>query len=282
MKKQISFYILFFSSLVMLLSYHGCSELEDNLVSTEGGVAHGAGWLNPTSNNFHGKFIAANKWDLNGCKTCHGTDYRGGNTGAGCYDCHTQGPEFCNVCHGNADHINPPKGLNGDTSATSIHVGAHFKHLNAANRISAVVACTECHLEITSFSDTNHIGPDPDGIADINFGPLARKSLGGGVVPNPQWNRTSATCSSVYCHGAFKGGNVNNTVTWTQPGSVVCGSCHGNPQTGNPNPAPYPSFVHDPGNTITDCVVCHPAVISSQGQIIAPEKHVNGVINTFQ
>jgi predicted CxxxxCH...CXXCH cytochrome family protein len=277
MKKQISFYILFIVSLALMLVYQGCSEIEDGLVTNEAPGVHGAGWTSPSSPNFHGTYIISQKWNLSTCKTCHGNDYSGGNTGLSCYKCHHDagGPEACTTCHGGDGHANPPKGLRGETDPASIHVGAHFKHLNDTNRISAVVECEECHTPVNNFSDTNHIGPNPDGMAEIHFGPLANKYLGGTIHANPQWNRNNATCSGVYCHGSFKGGNSSNTVTWTQPGSVVCGSCHGNPQTGNPNP----NLNHDPNNTITDCNQCHFAVIDSTGHIIAPEKHVNGVIN---
>jgi hypothetical protein len=104
---------------------------------------HGAGWVSPSSNNFHGKIIADNKWDMSGCKTCHGGDYRGGNTGSACYDCHTRGPEGCRTCHGGPGHSYPPEGLNGDTSVTSIHVGAHVSPLvrrNSPQRLSALNA----------------------------------------------------------------------------------------------------------------------------------------------
>ncbi len=274
MKKQISFYILFITSLAMMLAYHGCSELEDNLVKPETAGAHGVGWVTPSSNNFHGHYIAANKWNLDGCKTCHGADYRGGNTGLACYDCHTRGPEGCRTCHGGQGHSYPPEGLNGDTSATSIHVGAHVRHLGAP-QFSDTVECTECHREVSSFSDTNHIGPNPDGIADITFGPLANKYWGQppDPQPNPQWNRNTASCSGTYCHGSFRGGNINNVVTWTEPGSVFCGSCHNLPPTVN----------HDPGWTITVCGQCHSATMTEgDPEIKHPEKHVNGVINFAQ
>jgi predicted CxxxxCH...CXXCH cytochrome family protein len=278
MKKIISFYLSFILVITLALAYQGCSELEDNLVTTGTPGFHGAGWLKPSSENFHGSVIASAKWRFDGCKTCHGTDYRGGNTGTTCYKCHKQGPEHCNVCHGSANYSNPPEALNGDTSATSPRVGAHVKHLDTSGvRITAVVACSECHRQVTAFADSNHIGPDPDNIAEINFGPLARKTTQG-VTPNPEWNRTTLTCSSVYCHGTFEGGNVNNTAIWTVPGSASCGTCHGNPQTGNPNPP----INHNPNNTINDCANCHPIVINAQGVIIGPEKHVNGIVNFGQ
>jgi predicted CxxxxCH...CXXCH cytochrome family protein len=277
MKKIISFYLSFVLALMLALIYHGCSEIEDNLITTKTPGIHGAGWLNRASVNFHGKSIASNNWSFSNCKTCHGVNYRGGNTGVSCYKCHNQGPEYCNVCHGNEQHFYPPQALNNDTLATSLGVGAHVKHLDSnITRIAAVVACTECHKEVTSFADSNHIGSNPDRIAEINFGPLARK-VTEGVVPNPQWNRSTGTCSSVYCHGTLEAGNLNNTPSWTSPGSAVCGSCHGNPQTGNPNPTN-----HSPNNTINDCYNCHFAVINAQGQIITPEKHVNGVVNFGQ
>jgi predicted CxxxxCH...CXXCH cytochrome family protein len=281
MKKQISFYILFIALIALVLAYHGCSEIEDNLTAPESPGVHGAGWVKPSSPNFHGNYIINQKWNLSTCKTCHGNDYKGGNTGLSCYKCHTQpdGPEACTTCHGGDGHANPPKGLHGETSDTSIHVGAHYRHLNDTTRFAAFVECTECHTQVNSFSDTNHIGPNPDGIAEIHFGELANNYLGGGIYPNPQINLNTGTCSGIYCHGSFKGGNVNNTVSWTQPGSATCGTCHGNPQTGNPNPAPYPAFYHDPNNTIHSCVICHSLVIDGNGVITHPELHVNGIIN---
>jgi len=278
MKKVISFYLSFILVLILGLVYHGCSELEDNLVTSETPGVHGAGWLKPSSENFHGNTVAMNKWTFDACKSCHDANYTGGNTGVSCYKCHNQGPEYCNVCHGNQEHFYPPQALNDDTSATSTGVGAHVKHLDSNGvRFTAVVACNECHRVVTSFNDSSHIGPDPDNIAEINFGTLARKTTQG-VTPNPQWNRTTLTCSSVYCHGTFEGGNLNNTASWTSPGSASCGTCHGNAQTGNPNPV----LNHNPNNTINDCANCHPAVINSQGVIITPEKHVNGVVNFNQ
>lgn len=283
MKKQIGFYILFMASLVMMLVYHGCSDLETDLVAPESPGVHGAGWLSRSSANFHGTYIANHKWDLSACKTCHANDYTGGATGVSCYKCHQQGPEECTVCHGGNGHANPPKALNGDTAISSLGVGVHVSHLDATiSRYGATVRCDNgCHTPVIAFSDSSHIGPNPDGIADINFGALAKEQLHI-HVPNPQWNRSTGTCSDVYCHGAFDGGNINFTPTWTNPSSVVCGSCHGDSQTGNPRPLPWSGYTHNPQYTINDCVMCHFAVVDSSGNIIAPEKHINGIINFGQ
>lgn len=285
MKKLFVFYISFISFLIFLLGYNGCSEPETNLTQAIYNGIHPAGWTNSASTNFHGRFIGDSlKWNLSYCKTCHGSDYRGGNTGKSCFTCHTgtDGPEECNVCHGDTTHAYPPKALNGDVSTSSIGVGMHMQHL-AFTKYSALVSCNECHTPVASFDDTNHINPSADGIAEVTFGSLSRTTLGGGIIPNPVWSRTNATCSDLYCHGTFKNGNVNATGIWTDSTSVVCGTCHGDPVTGNPNPKPNGQFVapHYSFYTINTCWQCHSSVINAQGQITAPEKHINGVVNVY-
>ena len=258
-----------------MIIYHGCSELKDDLVmSPELGI-HPAGWLTESSDHFHGKIIAYNKWSFENCKMCHGSNYRGGNSGKDCYKCHIRGPEACNLCHGGPTTIYPPKALNGDTAISFIGVGVHNMHLtmDSTIRYAAKVECNECHIQITSFSDSNHIGNNPDGIAEIVFGTLAKTQTT--VIPNPTWNRTTKTCSEVYCHGDFKNGNMNTAPIWTDPNSVVCGSCHGNPNNGNPRP----KGTHPTGYNINDCYTCHGSVINQSGQIINKTLHVNGVIN---
>jgi predicted CxxxxCH...CXXCH cytochrome family protein len=145
--------------------------------------------------------------------------------------------------------------------------------------ISAGIQCSECHIPVNSFYDSTHIDrSNPDNRAEIKFGPLAKKIIFGGYIPNPKYDSVDYECSNVYCHGGFAGGNVM-VVTWTNPDNVVCGSCHGSPTTGNPNPRPYAEYTHDINNTITDCAECHFATIDATGKIIHPENHINGVVN---
>ena len=285
MKKIFLFYGLFIALLIGILAYQGCSELDNSVTLAPDIDTHPDGWANPSSSNFHGTYIFDNKqWNLNQCKTCHGGDYTGGTSGSSCLGCHTGsgGPQNCSLCHGgNSGHSNPPKALNGDTSATSLGVGAHMTHLYNT-KWSAEVACEECHTDFNGFADPLHIGDNPDGIAEINFGTLSRTTIGGNITPNPQWDRNTATCSSVYCHGTFKEGNVNAAGIWTNSSSVVCGSCHGDPNSGNPTPRdtngvfnpPHFSFM-----TINSCYVCHESVINPQGIIINKPIHINGVID---
>lgn len=279
--KTLLFYSLFFALLATGLVYQGCSEL-DNSVSLAPEIrTHAVGWSNPSSGNFHGVYIASSKWNLGACKTCHGGDYSGGTSGTSCLGCHSNsnGPENCRTCHGNSEHSNPPNALNGDSSTTSLGVGVHMSHLYST--YGAALSCDNCHRDINGFDDPNHIGSDPDGIAEIVFGPLAYDTLGGPIRPNPTWDRSTATCSSVYCHGTFKEGNVNAVGLWTNPGSVTCGTCHGDPNTGNPTPQvsgvftpPHYSFMNQ-----TTCYICHGSVINGQGQFVDKELHINGEID---
>ncbi|CAN5433425.1 hypothetical protein BH10BAC5_BH10BAC5_23530 [soil metagenome] len=282
MKRIFVFYGIFILTIVSAMVYQGCSKFDNSVVQAPQIDTHPNGWANPSSTYFHGKYITDNKlWNLNQCKTCHGADYTGGNTGSNCLGCHTNsgGPENCRTCHGNSDHSNPPKGLYGDTLSSFIGVGAHVTHVNNP-KFSAALHCSDCH-SFSGFSDPNHIGDSPDGIAEITFGTLAHDTLGGGIVPNPSWDRNTATCSNVYCHGTFKAGNLNAAGVWTDANSVKCGSCHGDPVTGNPTPkvnggyvAPHFSFM-----TVKSCYICHGTVINPGGIIIDKSKHINGQIN---
>jgi len=279
MKKILSYYlpvITILMTFVIMTSviYSGCSKIDNTAAVAPDFGFHGTGWINPASANFHGSVISAANWDMSGCKSCHGNDYRGGGTGTSCYNCHTQGPEGCNTCHGNQQHSWPPKALNGNTLETQTGVGAHDSHLtlDTVNRFAAIVACGECHKPFTSFSDTIHINNDGQNIARVIFGTLARTNWGGGLTPNPVWNRTTQSCSNVYCHGYFTNGNLTNSPTFTDPNSVRCGTCHGDPATGNPRPG----GTHPP---LENCNVCHGTVIDSSGNFVNKSRHINGEID---
>lgn len=276
--------LYFLSILTLLLSlgfsmfFNGCTKKQDDLVLAPTLSFHGSGWSTPGNANFHGTFIANNKdYLVKDCKGCHGADLLGGNTQVSCFKCH-QGVQQCNLCHGNSQHIYPPKSLLGKLNETDLGVGAHDTHLNSDSTVrsigSAQVACTECHRKVNSFSDSTHIDTTHLGIASIVFGTLAKTiSGGGGIIPNPSFDRTTQKCSNVYCHGYFKNGNLTNQPVFTNPGSVYCGTCHGNPSTGDPRPGgTHPT-------EILPCWYCHGIVIDSTNKIINRYKHINGVID---
>ena len=98
----------------------------------------------------------------------------------------------------------------------------------------------------------------------MNFGTLA--SSGGSV---PAWDRNSATCSNVYCHGAMAPGGSNKVPQWTRVDGTqaACGTCHGDPP-----PFPHPAR--------SDCNACHPLTVLADGSIdVAGGHHIDGVID---
>lgn len=246
---------------------------------------HKEGINNPSSANFHGKYISSQLgWDMRTCGSCHNSDYSGGLVSSSCLTCHTQtnGPEACNTCHGDFNDpskIAPPRALNGSIQTTYAGVGAHTLHLYE-NDLGNDVRCSTCHKFPTSMYADGHLGSD--GKAEILFGRLA---VQGGA--NPQYNFTNNTCSDTYCHGNFafsKSGSGygfaytadqmvgnNATVKWNQvDGSQAqCGSCHGLPPTGHI------------AATLNTCVNCHQGVVDANGNIIDKTKHINGVANVF-
>jgi predicted CxxxxCH...CXXCH cytochrome family protein len=173
----------------------------------------------------------------------------------------------CTSCHGDPGRtVNapaPPRGTRGDTATTSLAVGAHQQHLQGG-RLRAGLACSDCHPVPTSTSHT-------DGKVDLSFAGLARA---GGAAPS--WDRGSATCSGVYCHGATlnAGGAVTSPV-WTRvDGSqITCGSCHGAPP---PVSTGHPAVAAD----LTVCSGCHTETVKADGTIdLASGKHMNGTLD---
>lgn len=220
-------------------------------------------WSTRGSGNFHGD--AANR-GLGACTGCHGTNLDGGGAGVSCEQCHAGWKGSCTFCHGGKDNLSgaPPVDLSDRSATTETTVGAHSSHLGASHAISSPIACGSCHTVPADALSSGHIDSSP---AEVVFGSLART---GGAAPS--WNRSTASCGSVYCHGKFSGGNSTNAPLWTQVnGSQAgCGACHpAAPSTARHN-------LHR-GKGI-GCDACHYTVANASGsQIVTPGLHVNGV-----
>ncbi|OIO22594.1 MAG: hypothetical protein AUJ54_03180 [Ignavibacteria bacterium CG1_02_37_35] len=256
-------------------------------------TVHKTGITNPTSANFHGKFLKSSSWNISACASCHSSNFSGGSTSPNCKTsgCHSsaQGPAACNTCHGdfnNPSQISPPEDLSGNTSTSFAGVGAHVKHLSAyANAIS--LACSECHTVPTDVNSAGHLGSD--GKAEFNFGTFTNK-FGG-----TSYDFGNNKCANTYCHGHFEFkksdagsptaenqytsdkmvGN-NRSPVWTNlsGGETKCFSCHGK-NDADPSPFGHVSY------TIDQCVWCHASVVDASGTIIDKTKHINGKINVF-
>ncbi len=167
-------------------------------------------------------------------------------------------PMFCGLCHGDWDYPAPPKDISGNTETSVVTVGAHRAHLEESDW-HRPVECVDCHAVPKKMESPGHIDPSP---ADLTF---AKVSIADGA--SPQFDRTIATCAGTYCHGSTLIGFASADPVWTDddgsPGT--CGSCHSLPPGGS-----HP--------TDTECENCHGNVVGAGNEIIAPNLHVDGIV----
>lgn len=229
------------------------------------------------------------------CGTCHGLPPSSHPDGQGeCQLCHQrvtdgEGPpstelhvdgqvqlgrfdDGCTACHGSGNAA-PPVDLRGRSSTDAVTVGAHQSHVvNPA--LSDPVPCAACHAPIDDLDDPGHI--DTAWPAEVRFSGLA---TAGGATP--EWDRDTATCGDVYCHGGGSLADADGFVqepVWTAvgQGEVFCGSCHGIPPV---------DAIHEPDWDVTRCNDCHPSVDSNGGIVYTgpaddrTTAHMNGEID---
>jgi predicted CxxxxCH...CXXCH cytochrome family protein len=174
------------------------------------------------------------------CARCHGAPppSHAPVSGGGCAICHpASSPHVdgvvqlgttngCDGCHGRNGDPAPPRDLSGETSPSSLGVGAHQAHLGAPSGLRSPIACETCHAVPASVDAPGHIDT----------------ALPAEVSPVLGWDRASGTCATAWCHGPAR-------PVWTETGGAACGSCHGVP------PA-TPS--HNPSMDLGTCGSCHP------------------------
>ncbi len=292
-------FLVFFA--ISLTVFVGCSDTEPEITVNKSVGVHGEGFANPNSENFHAVSLRLTNWNLDECKTCHAADYSGGTAKVSCKTtgCHasTQGPEACNTCHGdltNSQRIAPPRAIGGGMLTSDRGVGVHTVHAYDVRIAGANLSCYDCHPHVTVVGGyvKSHINGLP---AEINISGLAliktntdssysRDPNRGVFAPNPTYSFANGTCSQTYCHGYFKNGNLDNVVSWTKDPAdnsrVKCGSCHGNPSTGNP----LPGGTHMQGAFANNCTFCHPNEVSYSNNtwvITDSTKHINGKLNVY-
>ncbi|MFH1756011.1 MAG: CxxxxCH/CxxCH domain-containing protein [Candidatus Latescibacterota bacterium] len=184
-----------------------------------------------------------------------------------CAACHGSGPDACTRCHGGADNLSgaPPLGLQGETTTSQLAVGAHTTHMEGGTLADAF-ACSDCHRVPSNFLAPGHFGPDST--AEMTWSALAGAAS--------SWNRTSATCSNIYCHGNFTGGFRSNRPIWIASNQAGCGSCHD--VGGNPENLSGRHDKHVREENLA-CNECHASVVNQQLLIIDSSLHVNGTKN---
>jgi predicted CxxxxCH...CXXCH cytochrome family protein len=215
------------------------------------GTVHDPGITDPTSDNFHGKVLAAQGWDLSVCMTCHDPSKPG--AAPACQQCHADGPTGCTSCHA----LPPPS-------------GAHLAHAKANDPES----CKTCHPVPTDWKDPGHLGPQ----AVFAFAAIA----GAGATFD------GTRCDNVYCHGAtlHDPAATNNAPAWNGgPAEAACGTCHGKPPanhgggydcaTCHPKDAPHVDGTVQVNGVAGACDGCH-----GSAQSPAPPRDLAGNLFT--
>lgn len=230
--------------------------------------AHGVAWMDQASTGFHA--FEANR-GLAACQACHGVTLAGQGAAPSCGSCHDQGlpagiagwAANCTMCHGGSDNPSgaPPKATWGG-AGDPIRVGAHTAHA-AGGPLAPAFGCAVCHVTPVDAFAPGHLDPGP---AEVAFSGVAVRG------PSPAWDRTTGTCSNVYCHGSSLSGGTRTAPRWTGGAAeAACGTCHGAPP-----PAPHPAAAG-----LASCAACHPQTMTAAGALIPPAqggKHLDGVL----
>lgn len=168
----------------------------------------------------------------------------------------------CFRCHGNSLSPAPPRAVGGGSDTSYVGVGAHRSHLGDDSTWHTPVACSSCHVVPEATNDQGHID-DGDNIAEVIFSGLA---IAGNM--KPVWDRETATCDGVYCHGAAMTSGLLAAPLWTtvNGSQKECGTCHGNPPP-------------EPHTQSTDCGSCHPTMIPGTDRFRDPSSHIDGKVD---
>lgn len=235
---------------------------------------HPAGFVVFSSADFHGKVLRNGNFALMSsssteamrCSNCHGTELKGGwsqlsCSGSGCHVEADGGPKACYTCHG--DYVSKV--------AYPTTPSFHKTHVLGGLGSEVKLDCASCHTMPSSYDDPMHIDGTPG--AEVVFNNALAATVTKGTIGVPSFDNSSSSCANTYCHGNFTNGN-NATVSYAQPNAAACGTCHGNPVTGNPLPkAPHPQ--------VETCATCHPTVVDANKNIIDKKLHINGKLNVF-
>lgn len=270
----------------------------DGVVEVAG--RHPAGWVDVNLANRGGPHaLAFGEGGAQSCTPCHGAALDGGTALVACTACHdggshavpiggttTVGPIVafdpggtpnCTACHGTsgrgadsgATDTSPAPPLATIRTAERPDSGSHAKHAVAATGSSTMaplttLACDQCHATPASWTHA-------DGAVTFTWGTVA---TAGGAAP--AFDQASNGCAASYCHGGFRNGNAANVPVWGNPATAACGTCHGDPATGNPLPRTAAAGGSHPSIGAESCDTCHAGYGSTT---VTAATHVNGQID---
>ncbi len=202
--------------------------------SWDGTVSCGSCHGTPPATGAHSRHVTGMGY---GCGTCHSgsvhgstvveVDFDATNPSGSYIPGGTPGTGTCNslYCHGSGtpswDGIITCDSCHGNPPLT----GSHSKHVTDSG-----YTCSQCH-----FNRGNGTSYHVNGNSDINFD----------SAHSPGGQYAGGSCSDVYCHGNFIGGN-NGTLqpVWGETVNCSTNRCHGDDLSGNPAASSSPDSKH--------------------------------------
>jgi len=210
------------------------------------------------------------KYQEDDCLSCHGEDLTGGAVDVSCDLCHEKGwRENCVFCHGGTDNTTgaPPRDISGETATASLSFRAHSAHVTT--RWHEAYDCTQCHTKPTDVLSTGHLF-----VADTTAG-VSEVRFADGLSASADYDG-NGSCSNLYCHGNGRGNNGEATHTMA---SVTCSSCHPDSSSSDDDWDEMSGEHEDHLEEGGTCSQCHGATVDDDQNILAPGKHVNGVVD---
>jgi hypothetical protein len=249
----------------------GASDACSGPVDTDVVRHHPDGWAEPTA---HGQ---AAELQTEPCVACHGADLTGQGDAASCDGCHAEGWRTdCTFCHGDpADGTGaPPVHLSGVDDGAAATFVPHRTHTDTT-AVHLAFDCTACHAKPTDVLTPGHVfvGDASPGHAETDFA----LSLSDAAV----WNRSTGTCSDLYCHGAR--GLDDGLRRHDQPiPDGQCSACHPDRTSGSKAwddrmSDPHRKHLEVDDGGVVRCWECHGATVDASMAVLDPALHVNGV-----
>ncbi len=225
---------------------------------------------NFATGSVHGTAVAQLTQD---CRTCHGADLTGGTAKVSCDGCHTGATPTawrsnCTFCHGGTDNNTgaPPRDLDGTSLASTFP--DHTMHVMESG-VASAYDCVQCHVKASDVLSPGHIFGNPPGGAMNDFG--------AGLSPQGTFDRSTGTCSNLYCHGDGRGDNG----TIAHGTAIACDGCHATQATGAAGWGKMsgPHSGHLASSTGITCGDCHAATTTNGTTIANKAVHVDGKVD---
>lgn len=248
-KGRFLYHLVLFCAIAFLVFLQGCSDLKDDLPDATVGKSevHPAGWDNPTSSEFHGKYLKGKQWSLNDCISCHAKTLQGGISQISCFTCHKTYPHSKEWSVATATNFHG-KYLKTNNWYVAECVSCHGPNYDGGK---SEVSCFKCHTSYphsTGWKTTSAANFHGKYLKTKNWASGECKTCHGTSFDGGTSGKSCFTCHKTYPHssGWMTSGNSNFHGTYLKANSYTnteCKACHGT------------NF--DGGTSGKSCLTCH-------------------------